>query len=149
MKAHFLKTKFIVLTLIIIASCSKEDSNIISKEAFVVGFDPCTVANNYRLGYVIITEDLNDTLLTYNLSDVTKKIPASILLNTNDTLYKIPEDYFENFENSIYFPNSSRFEYKLTVNYKFATEEEMVFNLCSTDLISLTAPQVMIKSISK
>ena len=126
-----------------------EEQNIINKEGYIVGFDPCTIDHHYRIGYVIITEDLNDTLATYNLSDDTFKMPASVFLKPSDTLYKIPELYFENYRSSPFFPDSLRYKYPIKISYTIAKDNEMIFNLCTTDIVSIVATQVIIKSATK
>jgi hypothetical protein len=121
----------------------------VEKRGYIVGYDPCTINHHYRIGYVIITEDLKDTLVTYSLSDESFKMPASVLLKPNDTIYKITESYFENYQNSVFFSNSLRYKYPVGINYCRAKENEMVYNLCTTDIIFLNFPQVIIKSITK
>ena len=147
MKNLFLKSILLASVLLCI-NCSNDDDNLIENKGYIVGFDPCTVSASYRIGYLIITEDLKDTIVTYNLSDKTHKIPASVLLRTSDTLYKLPESNFENFRSSPFFEDSLRFNYPINFSYYLAGENEMIFNLCTTDIISLNAPQVIIKSAS-
>lgn len=146
MKPILFKPLFLILLLVV--SCSSDDDMSIEKRAYIVGYDPCTINHHYRIGYVIITEE-KDTLVTYSLSDKSFKMPASVLLNPNDTIYKIPESYFENYRNSVFFPNSLRYKYPVAISYSSAKENEMVYNLCTTDMIFLNFPQVIIKSITK
>lgn len=136
--------------LLLISSCAKDDDDMLpEKKAYIVGFDPCTINHSYRIGYVIITEDLKDTLITYDLSDETFNMPASILSNSKDTLYKIPEVNFENFRGSPYFSDSLRYKYRVNLGYRLANDEEMVSYVCTTDIISLVLPQIIINSVSK
>ena len=151
-KFTIMKIKFnlSLLLLLVIASCSNDDDNRSGeKRAYIVGFDPCTINHNYKIGYVIITEDLKDTLITYSISDETFKMPASIFLNENDTLYTIQESSFENYRNSIYFPNSMRNDYPINITYSLSKENEMVSYICSDDIISLILPQIIVNSLSK
>ena len=128
-------------------SCEEDDDEPIkSTEGYIVGFDPCTINHHYKIGYVFISTDLKDTLITYNLSDNTFKMPASVLLNLSDTLYQIPELYFQNYYNSAYFPDSLRYKYEVKISYLIANENEMIFNLCTTDILFLHFIQVIIKS---
>lgn len=130
----------------------KDDNEFKSTEGYIVGFDPCTVNHHYRIGYVIVTTDLKDTLLTYNLSDATFKMPASVICNISDTLYKIPEVYFRNFRNSAYFPTSVSSQLRIKFTYRNAFEKEQVFNMCTTDINQAdfnNAEQVLIKSATK
>lgn len=102
MKPNLFKPLFLILLLVVSCSSDKDDM-LIEKRGYIVGYDPCTIGHHYRIGYVILTEDLKDTLVTYNLSDESFKMPASVLLKPNDTIYKIPESYFENYRNSVFF----------------------------------------------
>jgi len=115
-------------------SCEKEKDEIKQTEGYIVGFDPCTINHHYRIGYVIISTDLKDTLVTYNLSDNKYRMPSSVINNLSDTLYKIPESYFQNFINSAYFPNIARYEFKIKVSYYKAKENEKIINICTTDI---------------
>ncbi|PKQ67920.1 hypothetical protein BZG01_06015 [Labilibaculum manganireducens] len=140
------------LFLIIGVGCEKDDEKSNYAEGYIVGFDPCTINHQYRIGYIFISTDLQDTLVTYNLSDPSYKMPASVLLNPSDTLYKIPESYFQNYRNSAYLPKAVRYEFKIKITYAYATNEEKKFNLCSTDFNYSdfnNAKQVIIKSAIK
>ena len=145
--------KHIVLSLLIAMTtnigCKKDDNDLIHTEGYIVGFDPCTINHHYRIGYVIITGDLKDTLITYNLSDNTYKMPASVISNTSDTLYKIPEQYFQNFRNWPFFSDTLRYNYRIMFSYSLAKDNELIFNLCTTDILFLSYPQVIIKSATK
>ena len=131
-------------------SCEDDESiPIKSTEGYIVGFDPCTINHQYRIGYVIISTDLQDTLVTYNLSDSVYKMPANVISNVSDTLYKIPDSYFQNYGNSTFFPDSLRYKYKVKISYIIANENEMIFNRCTTDILFLHFIQVIIKSATK
>lgn len=121
---RFLTLLFVIVFLFI--SCEKDDNISSKKKGYIVGFDSCTINHHYKIGYIIITEDLKDTLITYNLSDNTYKMPASVLLNPSNTLYKIPELYFQNYRNSPFFPESLRYEYPVNFSYSIANEDEIV-----------------------
>lgn len=142
-----------IITVILLSSCGKENNEPYkSLEGYIVGFAPCTINHHYRIGYVIISTDLKDTLVTYNLSDDDFKMPASILVNSSDTLYKIPESYFQNYRNSGYFPNSTQFEFGIKITYEYASEEDKVYNLCTTDINQSdfnNAIQIIVKTTSK
>ncbi|WP_445956397.1 hypothetical protein [Yeosuana sp.] len=140
------------LTAFLFISCEKDDNNStpsIKNTGYIVGFDPCTINQSYKIGYIIITEDLKDTLVTYNLSDDTYKMPASVLLNPTDTLYKIPESYFQGYRNTPFFPESLRNAYPINFSYSITKEDEMIFYLCTTDILFLNFSQVIIKSATK
>lgn len=146
-------TKILFLSGIIIFlafSCEKDnDKPIKSTEGYIVGFDPCTINHHYQIGYIIISTDVKDTLLTYNLSDNIYQMPATVLLNSADTIYQIPESYFQNYRNTAYFPDSIRYKFKINVTYSEATGDEIIFNLCTNDFNYSdfnNAIQVVIKS---
>ncbi|MCF6319714.1 MAG: hypothetical protein L3J83_10645, partial [Proteobacteria bacterium] len=65
------------------------------------------------------------------------------------TLYKIPEINFQNYRNSPFFQEPLRYQYPINFTYSIANEDEMIFNLCLTDIVSLVATQVIIKSATK
>ncbi|MCK9421962.1 MAG: hypothetical protein M0Q38_05140 [Bacteroidales bacterium] len=144
-------TKLVMITLLgfLFIRCDKDDIELNHMEGYIVGFDPCTINHHYRIGYVIISKDLKDTLVTYNLSDNSFKMPASVLLNSSDTLYKISELYFQNYKNSAYFPDSLRYKYGVKISYSFPNENEMVYQLCTTDIIFLNLIQIVTKSATK
>ena len=133
-----MKNNYILFSLLIMATlftnCKKSEADLKYVEGYIVGFDPCTINHHYRLGYVIISSDLNDTLLTYNLSDVRYKMPATVIHNLFDTLYVIPESYFQNYVNSAFFPGFARFDFPINVKYREATENEKIYLLCSSDI---------------
>lgn len=146
-----MKIIFASSLLILFGACDKEDNMLCQTEGYIAGFDPCTIHHHYRIGYIIISTDMKDTLITYNLSDHTFKMPASVLLDLSDTLYKIPASHFQNYPYSTFFPDTLRYKYKVRVSYLNATENEMIYNLCSTDInyVNYNAKQVIIKSASK
>jgi hypothetical protein len=149
------KLAIVILIGLLSIKCEKDNLNLKHAEGYIVGFNPCTINHHYRIGYVIISTDLKDTLITYNLSDASFKMPASIMLNPSDTLYKIPESYFQNYRNSAYLPIETRFDYKVKVTYAYATEVEKIFHECSADFNQgdfsnqFLHNQVIIKSLSK
>lgn len=149
MKTTILKiSAFVLLIALMGAGCEKDENNNLRElNGYIVGFDPCTVNHHYRIGYVIISTDLKDTLVTYNLSDETFKMPASVVLQSSDTLYKIPESYFKAGRGN-YFPESARNEFKIKVTYRFPKEEEKTAFICNNDLF-LNYEQIIIISASK
>jgi len=148
MKTALLKlSAFVLLFALMGAGCEKDEENLIELDGYIVGFDPCTVNHHYRIGYVIISTDLKDTMVTYNLSDKTFKMPASVLSQSSDTLFKIPESYFKS-ERGYYFPESARSEFKIKATYRFPKEEEKATFICNNDLF-LSYEQIIITSASK
>ncbi len=130
----FIKMLLLILIGLVVSLCEKDNDQPIQIDGYIVGFDPCTINQHYRIGYVIISGDLKDTIVTYNLSDFNFKMPASVLLNPSDTLYIIPESYFQNFRSSAYFPIEGRNKFRIKAEYRFASEEEKVYNLCTHDI---------------
>ena len=143
------KILLILLLQIYLCSCQRENINFQSLDGYVVGYDPCTIYQQYRIGYIIISEDLKDTLLSYNISDQIFKMPSSILLIQSDTIYKIPERYFEHFLSTPYFPDSLRYKYGIKITYLPSVKDELIYNGCYTITIFLNLEQIMIKSIRK
>ncbi len=133
-------TLFIGLLLTLQFSCvEKEDFETFELEGFILGFDPCTINHNYRIGYVIISDDFSDTITTYNLSPEEYKMPAPVGLNPNRPLYTIPELEFRNFRGSAYFPeflfypDSLVKNYPIKLTYRKAQEHEKPILWCTTD----------------
>ena len=149
MKTTILKlSAFVLIFALMGAGCEKkEDSHLRDLDGYIVGFDPCTINHHYQIGYVIISTDLKDTLITYNLSDKTFKMPASVLLNSPDTLYKIPESYFKNSWGCM-FQASSRYEFKIKGTFRYAKEDEKSIFECTNDLF-LNYEQIIITSVTK
>ncbi len=149
MKTTILKISFIFLFLSLIgAGCEKEENNNLKElEGYIVGFDQCTYNHHYRIGYVIVSSDLKDTLVTYNLSDDVWKMPSSVQLNSLDTLYTIPELYFKA-GRGYYFPESARNEFRIKVTYQYPKEDEKSFHLCTNE-VTLNYEQIIITSATK
>ena len=83
-------------------SCQeKEEFELLEMEGFIIGFDPCSIRHNYRIGPVIIAADFSDTLVTYNLTDRDFTMQASVGLNSTNKLYSIPYNQFEGYMDGI------------------------------------------------
>lgn len=149
MKSKILNTAIVVLlSALAIVGCNKEKEELYEFDGYIVGFDPCSVIHHYRIGYVIISFDLKDTLLTYSLSDSKYKMPTSVLGNSADTLYKIPESYINNGWGSYYFQATSRYEFKIVGKYRYAKSDEISFQICS-DFFPPNYKRVIVTSASK
>jgi len=133
-----MKYTLVLLVCLLLLNCERNNNDKISEnEGYIVGFDPCAYQHHYKIGYAIITSDLKDTLMTYNLSD---------------SIYSFPPEYFYNYFNTGYFPSTARYEFKIYFSYTVAEENEKVYNLCTTDINMAdfkNAVQVIIKSVSK
>lgn len=148
MKTKFSKTAIVVLlSALAIAGCNKEKEELYELDGYIVGYEPCSVNHYYQIGYIVISADLKDTLMTYSLSDSKYKMPASILGNSADTLYKIPESYFKNSWGPM-FQISSRYDFKIKGKYRYAKDYETPVHLC-TDDVMLDFEKVIITSATK
>ena len=114
------------LFLLAVMSCTKlKDMNLPTNEGgvsqlivpvfYVVGYDVnCGVeiqdSTAKARGYVLVSENLTDTLVAYNLPDSLFIFPADIM----------PKNIF----GFNLFPQEYRFEYKVQMNYQPMTEEE-------------------------
>ena len=126
------------------AGCEKDENNNLRElDGYIVGFDQCTYNHHYRIGYVIVSTDLKDTLVTYNLSDDVWKMPSSVQLNPSNTLYTIPESYFKNG-----FPESARYEFKIKGTYRYPKEEEKTVFICNLELF-LNRKEIIITTAAK
>jgi hypothetical protein len=103
----------IFLCLVVLISCEKKDDrNII--EGYVVGFDPCSFISNH-IGYVLVSENLKDTLITYNFPE---------------EKFSFPPTLFSNYLNSGYFPTTVRYAYRVKFEFKEATGNDLIYLLC-------------------
>jgi hypothetical protein len=104
-------------------------------EGYIIDYDQCagfkergeTTAK--ASGYYIISENLKDTLLTYNLPD---------------DLFEFPWAFFKN-------ESPYRYEYKIRFTYRLAEEEEKINPLCTAQYAVLYpyAKQVIINKARK
>jgi hypothetical protein len=132
-----MKTLAVLIFCLFFASCDKKDTETKQTDGYIVGFDPCSLKNNYATGFAIISMNLKDTLMTYNLPD---------------SIYRFPLENFQNYENTGYFPTDLRFKYKIRVTYAIATESEKISLFCLAYINQsefINATQVIIKSASK
>ncbi|MDR3651786.1 MAG: hypothetical protein P4L34_02300 [Paludibacter sp.] len=107
--------------------CVDEKIAIQRMDGYIIGYDPCTRQQHSKIGYIIVSVNLNDTVITYNISDATYKMPASILSQIGDTLYRIPENYFESFT---YFPTITRNDFKVHITYRYPKQNESYSSPC-------------------
>jgi hypothetical protein len=128
----------LLIFCLLLTFCKRDrETNVFYKEGYVVGFDQCSYQHNYNLGFAIITKDLSDTLMCYNFPD---------------GIFRFPEAYFQNYINSGFFPSSARYEFKIKFSYTVATKEELIFNLCTTDINAsdfTKSIQVILLSVEK
>ena len=135
-----MKIIYLILLSLLFISCDKSDIKLYHAEGYIVGFDPCTIRHHYDIGYVIFTSDLKDTLVTYNLPS---------------TLYNFTDNFFNNYVNSSYFPDSIRYKFRVKISYTKATGNQIVVHECASDFnngdfgIQILYNQVIIKSASK
>lgn len=153
------KVKIILVALLcpfLFVTCNeKENPDSKDLEGFIVGFDPCTIRHSYPIGYVIISKDFKDTVVTYNISDESFKMPSSVFLDAKESLYTIPEANFSNFRSSAYFPESIRYNYPVKIRYRSALANEKPSNICLGDInmgdfgTQLINNQIIVLSLSK
>ena len=149
MKKIFTKLILIILLGLLFIRCDKDKDELIHMEGYIVGYDPCTVRppyNRSKVGYIIISEDLKDTLTTYSLSDNGIMMPAIVVFNS-DTLYEIPALYFN--REWPFFSETLRYKYGVKISYSIPNENEIVFLACTTDIIRINFDQIIIKSATK
>jgi hypothetical protein len=106
-----------VIMLTILTSCSKKEDKI-STDCYLVGYQPCTHAYEHK-GYVLISSNLQDTLLTYNFPD---------------SIFKIPPEYFENYVTTGYFPDEARYSFKTKYYCRVATRAELIYPGCFANI---------------
>jgi len=131
MKKFFLFS-FLALSL---CYCAKKEDKI-STDCYLVGFDPCSYAT-HQIGYVLISSNLQDTLITYNFSD---------------SIFTIPAVYYANYVNTGYFPTEARYKYRTKFNCRIAHGHELIYLMCLANLNQaefLYAVQVITISASK
>ena len=123
-KILFLPILLPVLTVFLLSTgCEEDNSDVYGpEEAYIIGFDPCTViwdTTENRLigsqGYIVTLSEQKDTVLTYNLPD---------------TLYDFPSEYFENYASYCFFPRSEWETYKMTIDYEYVEEEDKFIPYC-------------------
>jgi len=121
-------------------SCVEKDENLsddvfetFELEGFLVGFDPCTVT--FLVGYVIISNDFQDTVTTYSLSPPEElyRMPTPVGLDPKSPLFSIPEDQFRGggvfpeFHN----PEPLTINYPIKITYRKILEEEKRIFFCN------------------
>jgi len=109
---------FIILIILLsfIFSCKKETY---WGTADIVGFDPCTALDSLNRGYIVITLESKDTVVTYNL-------PSNI--------FSFPKSYFVNYKSDCLFPDSVRFDYRIHIKYSITQEKDKIAIQCLDDI---------------
>ncbi|MDR3286913.1 MAG: hypothetical protein LBT27_05680 [Prevotellaceae bacterium] len=154
MKTNLLKiTATLLIFSLSITSCDKDKQEQEQEqeqeqgqylgEYYVSGYDACSSVvidgeNGEAGGYYIVSEDLRDTLLTYNLPKNIFNFPSSCFSTTN-------------FYTPRWFPNEFRNEFKMKISYEIASEEDMIFYVCLANVLiqHVNATQIIIKSANK
>lgn len=148
-----MKTKNILFTVITLClligvnGCEEGEKDGIQLEGYIIGYDPCTIQQHSRVGYIIVSADLKDTVVTYNISDVTYKMPASIFSHSGDTLYKVPGNYFDTLT---YFPTQARYDFKVHITYRYPKVNESYSSPClALYLSNQPNREIIVESITK
>jgi len=125
-QGFIMKPMFIGLMLMLQFSCvEREDFETFEMEGSIVGFDYCSFHSNGRVGYVIISNDLADTISTYSLSPERLRLPAPVGLNSNRQIFTIPEDAF--YQAGLTRTQEVLLEnFPIKVTYRKATQEDKV-----------------------
>ena len=95
---------------------SESQVNTISTKGYIIGYDASSgvdISNNAGKagGYLFVSENLKDTLGTYNLPDNLFTFPAAIM----------PGGWC----GFTFFPQAYRFTYKVQMTYRLMTKEEI------------------------
>ena len=137
------KKKLILFTLIALllggVACEKEKMDI----RHTTGYIACFIGYGYSNGCVVISEDLKDTLLTFNVADF--KQPTSIISpQTKDTIYLI-HPWYE------VFPDSTRYKYKIDITYIEVAKKDKFYPVIPASYPTTihVDKQIIVKTISK
>ena len=110
------------------ASCEKSNDNSGPEEAYVIGYDPCTVIYDTTenawvgsQGYIVTLSERKDTVLTYNLPD---------------TLFVFPSWYFETYIWNCFFPESEWKTYKMRIEYEYVEEDDRFIPFCFAHILT-------------
>jgi len=104
------KLVLFIAALLVLYSCGKLETEPIQNiEGYIVAFDQCTAPSRVN-GFYIVSTNLKDTILTYNLPD---------------SLFNIPRSYFQGWMQSPYLADSLRFKFKLNASYTFTKKEDI------------------------
>ncbi|RZS96465.1 hypothetical protein BC751_2036 [Cecembia calidifontis] len=121
---NVLKYFFLALILIGKAGClEKEEFETFELEGSIVGFNYCSFHQNGRVGYVIISNDLADTIATYSLSPSRLRLPAPVGTNSNRPIFTIPEEAFYH-EGVVRSAEMLSQTFPIKVKYRRATQKE-------------------------
>jgi hypothetical protein len=145
MKKIILQTTAVMLILAgMIIACGKSDNDDIFLTGiyYVIGYDACSnVTINEETGeaegYYIVSPDLKDTLLTYNLPKDVFSFPATCFSQSWYTPH--------------WFPDSFKNSFKMQISYRIASKEEAEFVVCPAIFLiqDVNAKQIIIKSANK
>ena len=113
-----MKTNILKLTAILLvsagcfSSCSKKGDNLSQNAYYVVGGSGAYILDETwnAIDYLLVSENLKDTIATFDLPDDLFTFPAEIMGT--------------NFCGFAFFPDEYRFRYKVQMTGKLFTEEE-------------------------
>lgn len=116
---------FFCFSLLSALSCKKHEAKPdVIAEGYIIGFDQCMAGQrtNHGKGFVIVTNNHRDTLLTYSLPD---------------SLYDFPDYLFAGALYSPLFPELARNKYMINFSYHIAEESErkQKYVLCRGDFL--------------
>lgn len=106
----------VLVVLLSITGCEKNDDAPGHEEAYIIGYDQCaviydTTENKFvgARGYIVSLSEREDTVLCYNIPD---------------TLYDFPPEYFDHYIFDCFFPRSEWKTYKMMIDYEYVDEDE-------------------------
>ncbi len=125
--------------------CTEDDNNdLMQVDCYIAGYDGgagVIIEEDYGVahGYFIITTDLKDTLLTYDLPIDIYDFPVKCFCARPECT-------------PTWFPNSFKKEFKVRISYTIASEEEKVYPVYRHDIFTAGLngiSQIIIKSAIK
>lgn len=118
------------------------DAVDLQMDGYIIGFDRCSGVKiddgkGKAGGYYIVSTNLKDTVLTYNLPENIFDFPAGCFPAT--------------FSSPVWFSDTYNKEFKVNIQYKIAFKEEIVYPLCQGNILiqNVNATQIIVKSARK
>lgn len=112
-----------MLGIISFSCVENENGELFELKGFIAGYNYCSFHSNGRVGYVIISNDLADTISTYSLSPAHLSLPTPVGLNPSRPIFTIPQHVFDQ-AGSTRTPEVFLDKFPIRVIYKKSTEED-------------------------
>lgn len=129
---------FLAMILIGQSGClEKEEFETFELEGSIVAFESCSFYMGGKVGYVIISNDLVDTIATYSLSPSRLRLPAPVGTNSKKPIFTIPEEAFSH-EDVVRSHEMLSQTFPIRVKYRLATQKEKdeSIRICTSDFPS-------------